>query len=538
MAWGDSCKGAFEKWADSVGDKSYLYDNVVKYYKKAMNFTPPDLSSRLANATPVYNPALVSEGGPLDVSYSSYSYSWTTWLAVALQGLGIQNTDSFIKGELNGSAWQMHTINHTTGFRESADRAYLRPYLHRPNLVVFDKTFGEKIVFDSTKRAVGVDVTSGSSSFTLNATREVIVAGGVFQSPQLLQVSGVGSADLLQKHNITVIADRLGVGQNLQEQILFGVSYQVNVPTLSTLGTGENVAIEVEQFNTNATGRLTSPGGEYVGFEKVPQELRSNFSEITVKGMSLRFVPILLVSASSHTNAGEPPSVWLTLENPALEDFPDDWPEIEYLTLPTFVGDFSGTSRPTDSYNYATLLGTLMTPTSRGEVNISSPHMRDPPVINPNYLTTQPDIEVSVAMFKRLRQAWTVPALAKNLTIGDEYYPGASVQTDEDIERLIRSTATPVSHASATCKMGKADDPLAVVDSHGKVYGVSNCQFSFHVSPNHHVVAVDSYREGPRLTGYSVRVVDASAFPFLPPGESILCFNGPEVVKDLLTTTD
>lgn len=289
MAWGDSCRGAFEKWADNVGDKSYLYDNVAKYYKKAMNFTPPDLSSRLANATPVYNPALVSEGGPLDVSYSAYSYSWTTWLAVALQGLGIQNTDSFIKGELNGSAWQMHTINHTTGFRESADRAYLRPYLHRPNLVVFDKTFGERIVFDSTKRAVGVDVTSGSSSFTLNATREVIVAGGVFQSPQLLQVSGVGSAALLQKHNITVIADRPGVGQNLQEQILFGVSYRVNVPTLSTLGTGENVAIEVEQFNTNATGRLTSPGGEYVGFEKVPQELRSNFSEITVKGMALRF---------------------------------------------------------------------------------------------------------------------------------------------------------------------------------------------------------------------------------------------------------
>lgn len=284
MAWGDSCRGAFEKWANDVGDKAYLYDNVDKYYRKAMNFTPPDLSTRLANATPVYNPALVSVGGPLDVSYSAYSYSWTTWLAVALQGLGIPNTDSFIKGELNGSAWQMHTVNHTTGFRASADRAYLRPYLHRPNLVVFDQTLGERIVFDSSKRAVGVDVTAGNSSFTLNATREVIVAGGVFQSPQLLQLSGVGDAALLQKHDIPVVADRPGVGQNLQDHILFGVSYRVNVPTLSTLNTGGNVAIEVEQFNTNATGRLTSPGGEYVGFEKVPQELRSNLSPDTIKG--------------------------------------------------------------------------------------------------------------------------------------------------------------------------------------------------------------------------------------------------------------
>lgn len=143
------------------------------------------------------------------------------------------------------------------------------------------------------------------------------------------------------------------------------------------------------------------------------------------------------------------------------------------------MGDFAGNPpAPVDGYNYATLLGTLMTPTSRGEVNISSAHMKDPPLINPNYLTTRADIEVSVAMFKRLRQAWTVPALAENLTIGDEYYPGAGVQTDAEIEQLIRKTMTPVSHPSATCKMGKEDDPLAVVDSHGKVYGVSNRKFS------------------------------------------------------------
>lgn len=457
MAWGDSSRGTFAKWADEVGDDSWQYDNIKQYYRKAENFTPPDASTRLANATVSYNEALVHEGGPLDVSYSAYSYSWTTWLAVALEGIGIRNTDSFVTGELNGSAWQQHTINHTTGFRASADRGYLRPYLHRPNLVVFDKTLAERVLFDG-KRAIGVEVTTANSTYTLNATREVIVSGGVFQSPQLLQVSGVGPAALLEAHGIPVVADRPGVGQNLDDQILVGVSYRVNVPTLSTLALGDNVAMDIELFNTNATGRLTSPGGEFVGYEKVPQELRANFSESTVK---------------------------------ALSALPSDWPEIEYLTLPTYVGDFSGTFTPTDNYNYATLIGTLMSQTSRGNISISTPSMHSPPLINPNWLSTDADMEVSIAMFKRLRQAWNVPALAENLTIGEEYYPGPGVQTDEEIEGLIRRTVTPVSHAVATCKMGREGDEMAVVDSHGRVFGVEN-----------------------------LRVVDASAFPFLPPGSA------------------
>ncbi|KAL8824695.1 MAG: hypothetical protein Q9170_008074 [Blastenia crenularia] len=368
---------------------------------------------------------------------STYELDDDMWAGISEQPIA-----SFIKGELNGSAWQQHTINYTTGFRASADRAYLRPYLHRPNLAVFDNTLAERVVFDG-KRATRVEVTTANSSYTLKATREV---------------SGVGPAALLEEYGIPVVADRPGVGQNLDDQILFSVSYRVNVPTLSTFALGDSDARDVELFNANATGRLTSPGGGYVGYEKVPQELRASFSESTIK---------------------------------ALDALPSDWPEIEYLTLPVYVGDFSGAIGPTDGYSYATLLGTLMSQTSRGNISISSSKMSDPPLINPNWLTTQADIEVSVAMFKRLRQAWAVPALAENLTIGVEYYPGPSIQTDEETADLIRRTMTPVSHASTTCKMGKVDDEMAVVDSHGKVFGVE-----------------------------SLRVVDASAFPFLPPGSA------------------
>jgi choline dehydrogenase len=120
-------------------------------------------------------------------------------------------------------------------------------------------------------------------------------------------------------------------------------------------------------------------------------------------------------------------------------------------------------------------MGTLMTPTSRGTVSISSASMHDAPLIDPKWLTTEADLEVMVAIFKRMRQIWSTPAV-RNITVGEEAWPGADVQTDEDIVAFLRQTATPMSHATSTNKMGKENDPLAVVDSECKVFGVKNCK--------------------------------------------------------------
>ncbi|KAL8640802.1 MAG: hypothetical protein Q9228_002316 [Teloschistes exilis] len=450
MAWAESSKGAFDRWADEIGDESFRFATVEKYYNKAITFTPPDQESRRANATPSYDPAPLGKTGPLAITYPAYAHSWSTWLLVALQAIGVRNTDTFLTGNLNGSAWQVNTINHTTGARASADRAYLRPYLQRPNLAVFNGTLAERIIFDGRKVAQGVQVTTGNSSYILRAKREVILSGGSFQSSQLLQVSGVGPAAVLQEHGIPVIADRPGVGLNMNDQLFFGIAHRVDLPTDSTLAA--NVALDVELFNTNATGRLTSPGGEISGFEKIPAELRANFSASTSEMPKLKRVFHLFA---------------------ALASFPSDWPEMGYLTLPNFTGNGTAPS-PNDGYNYASIFATLMAPTSIGNVSISSSRMSDPPVINPNWLTTQSDIEVSIAMFKRLRQAWAVPALRNGLNTPEEYYPGPSVQTDAQIEAFIRSNMVPLYHGSATNKMGKKGDELAVVDSHGRVFGVEH----------------------------------------------------------------
>lgn len=283
MAWATTSRGALDRWAAEVGDDSWKYDHAVKYYQKAMNFEPPTPGARFANATPAYNPDLVATGGPLAVTYSNYAFSWTTWVAVAMKGIGIPNTDSFINGALNGSAYNQNTINHKTGDRASADRAYLRPYLHRSNLFVFDNTLAEKIMFNGVK-ATGVKIRSANQNKTLTARREVIVSGGVFQSPQLLMVSGVGPASLLARHNIKVVADRPGVGQNLDDQWAVGIGYRVNIETASTLALPANADNNVRLFQHNQTGPLTSAGGEYAGYEKIPDALRSNFSDSAKKG--------------------------------------------------------------------------------------------------------------------------------------------------------------------------------------------------------------------------------------------------------------
>ncbi|KAK3944450.1 hypothetical protein QBC46DRAFT_251846 [Diplogelasinospora grovesii] len=447
VAYSRSSKGAFKLWADTVGDQSYTWDRVLPYYRKSMDFTPPDASTRFANASPSYNAAATARGGPLDITYAAYAESWSTWVARGLAAIGIPPTSALIDGTLTGSTWQLYTVDHATGHRASSDTAFLRPSLHRPNLVVFTETLAERVLFNVWKVATGVEATTTGSNttFTLTARREVILSAGVFQSPQLLMVSGVGPRAVLQQYNIPVVADRPGVGQGMRDHILIPLTYQVNLASVDLTS-----ATAVAEFNTQARGPLTNPGGDFVGLEKIPAAFRTN---------------------------------WSSEKKTMLAALPDDWPEIEYLVLPAPL-----TGGTTPGASYATVFAALQAPQSTGNVSIASASMGDPPVINPNWLTAQADLDVLLAAFKRMRQMAASDAMA-DVIIGEEFLPGPAVQTDEQILAYFRLAGTSISHAHATNPMGKASDPKAVVGTTGKVYGVK-----------------------------SLRVIDASVFPFLLPG--------------------
>ena len=264
MAYTRGTVGSYQKWADEVGDQSYTYDNIEQYFKKSLNFTPPDITKRGANATPEYDLPTLAQGGPLDITYSNYAQGIATWVQKGMEAIGISPQNGFTSGRLNGSSWVLATINHTTGFRESSETGFLTPALGRPNLKIYNGTLAKKILFRGSQ-ATGVQVESEGKLFAISADREVIVSCGTFQSPQLLMVSGVGPAATLRQHGIPVIADRPGVGQNMWDHVLFGPSYRVNVQTASALTFGNNLEIANEEFIEHQDGLLASPGGDFLG---------------------------------------------------------------------------------------------------------------------------------------------------------------------------------------------------------------------------------------------------------------------------------
>ena len=224
MAYQRGTKEAYQRWADEVDDQSYTFEALLPFFEKSLNFTPPNNQKRGLNATPQYDTSSLGAGGqPLDITFPNYALSFSTWIQKALQAIGIEPIDGFTSGHLFGSSYNIATINQTTGLRESSETAFLTPALGRSNLVVFTHTLAQKILFKGDT-AIGVSVAGANATLsarnaTLLAKKEVILSAGVFQSPQLLLVSGIGPKATLEQHGIPVIADRPGVGQNMWVRI-------------------------------------------------------------------------------------------------------------------------------------------------------------------------------------------------------------------------------------------------------------------------------------------------------------------------------
>ncbi|KAF7860727.1 hypothetical protein EAF04_008245 [Stromatinia cepivora] len=288
-----------------------------------------------------------------------------------------------------------------------------------------------KILFDSDspKRGNAVQVTTSGFEYTIKATKEVIISAGVFHSPQLLMVSGIGPRSVLEPQGIPLVSELPGVGQNLWDQMSFTVLNQVNTSSArSIVANPDNFAEILRQYYEDAAGPYSSAAG-YLSFERIPEELRANFSQQTIS---------------------------------SLEFFSSDWPEAEYVGA-GFAGD-----------NFTTIgafAGILKAPLSRGNITLSSASMLDLPVINLGWFSSLGDSEIAVAIFKRVRQIWDSDP-AKSIKIGFEILPGLAVQTDEETLEYTQQNSAPMWHASATCAMGKTGDVNAVVDSRGKVFGV------------------------------------------------------------------
>ncbi|THV82655.1 alcohol oxidase [Aureobasidium pullulans] len=437
--------GSLQAWSDSVNDSSYLWDNFLPYYQTSIKYTNPDQTFRAMNASV---PLITSENGtgPLQVSFPHWATPIASWAKQGLAEISVGELHDLVNDDLNGAQSSPLTLNPRDQTRSSSQTSFLDTAMRRrmTNLKVYTHTLAKQVLFDQNKAAAGVLVESGPSPepFILSAKKEVILSAGAFQSPQLLMVSGIGPAKELQKFNISVVADQPGVGQDMWDHVVLSVGQQVDVETYGSLmNPAAAVKAKNDYLSPNHTGILTNDQSDFLGWKKLPSNSRSTFTNSTK--------PILQRSL---------------LTGQRLKNVID----VGYI-------------QPV-----------LLTPLSRGNITLASADMSDAPLINPNWLTHPTDQQVAIAAFKRARQLFNTSAIAPIL-IGEELLPGQQDlpfnSSDEEILSYLQANIGFNWHASCTCKMGKRDDGMAVVDSRAKVIGVER-----------------------------LRVVDASAFPFLPPG--------------------
>ncbi|KAJ5958023.1 glucose-methanol-choline (gmc) oxidoreductase [Penicillium vulpinum] len=455
MGYSRATVGTFDEWSKTTGDDFWTWDNVYPAYKKSCNFTPPNYNKIDPSFNISYDPnAFESTGGPLHVSYGNYQGPYGPHLEESLDNLGFTRLPGLNSGKLIGYATITTAIDTEQATRSSSETSFLQLAAKNSSIKIYPQTLGTRILFDEQKRATGVEVQTNSltSSFKyqLSATKEVILSAGAWHSPQLLLLSGIGPAATLQEHNIPVVVDLPGVGQGERDQPWMALSYKVNVTTGTQVAAGnaEFSAALVKEYLNNQTGLLSSiGGGQALAFEKFPESYRQKFSNSTRE---------------------------------FLDTFPEDWPEVNYLSLE--YGAFPEDVGPND--HYLTLGSALLTTSARGNVTIKSADISDPPVISPNWLLDEGDQEQAIAALERIRE------IAFNSDIvEEEYLPGPSVTTREEILDWLRNNMSLIYHAASSCKMGAANDSTAVVDSRARVRGVTG-----------------------------LRVVDASAFPFVPPG--------------------
>jgi choline dehydrogenase len=360
---------------------------------------------------------LRGEGGPVHVSPHPDRHPLSVSVIAAGKAMGLEYKDDINRTDLDGIGYAMRTIK--KGVRVSAASAFLHPVKKRANLVIRTGTFVEKLIFEGT-RVVGVACMSDGARCEFRAGREVILAAGAIQTPQILQLSGIGPQALLRGLGISVRHDLPGVGENMREHLM--------------------------GFVQHPTKRPISYNREFAGIRPMLHVLQYL---ATKRG---------LMATSSH-------EVWAYIRAKSGVDRPDAM----IAVAPMSLDRSGGRAIAFDREHGMQFLCFQLRPESQGTVRIKSSDPAVQPEIRPNYLTAEDDRRTAVAIVRYVRRLARQPAL--QALIGEESFPGPDVQSDDELLEVLRRTGNAMYHAAGTCKMGR--DPLAVVDPQLRVSGVS-----------------------------------------------------------------
>jgi choline dehydrogenase len=385
----------YEEWA-TLGNAGWGYDDVLPYFKK---------SEHQERGPSEYH----GVDGPLNVADARSPNVLSRAFVDAGAQVGLAKNEDFNGAHQEGVG--LFQLTQKNGARWSAAAAFLRPALGRKNLTVQTETLVTRLIAEGS-RIVGVEYTRRGQPGSVRVNREVILAGGAINSPQLLLLSGIGPADDLQALGIPVVMDLAGVGKNLQDHLALPVTYACTKP----------VSLDSAETLGNLLTYLVTHRGPFT-------------TNVAEAGAFLRTEP----------------------DAPATD--------LQYHFGPAYYVDHGFTKL---QGNWFTIGPTLIKPRSSGWLGLRSTNPSAPPVIQPGYLADAADLRVLIHGVRFAREIVAAPAFAPYR--GAEKHPGSEVKSDQEIGDYIRGMVQTIYHPVGTCKMG--DDSLAVVDSQLRVRGM------------------------------------------------------------------
>ena len=395
-------KSDYDYWA-SLGNKGWSWDDVLPVFKRSEDYQH--------GADDFHG-----VGGEMRVEEKRVSWEILDAWRDAAEECGIPKISEFNRGDNFGNAY--FQMNQRAGRRWSGTKAFLRPIQQRPNLTVRVGAQVERLVIetgDFGRRVTGVSLVGTGE--VLQVRREAILSAGAIGSPQILQLSGIGSGAVLQPHGIDVIHHLPGVGENLQDHLQVRTVYKVkNTVTLNR--------------RVNSIFGKAAMGLEYLLFKTGPLTM-----------------PPSQLGAFGKSDASR--------ESANME-----W-HVQPLSLDKF-GD------PLHTFDAITPSVCNLQPTSRGHVRLKSGNQLDAPAITLNYLSTGADREVAIAGLRATRRIMAANALARFHPV--EWKPGPSTESDDELARAASNLGTTIFHPVGTCKMGH--DEMAVVDDRLSVSGI------------------------------------------------------------------
>ncbi len=419
----------YEHWNES-GATGWSYADVLPYFKRMENWDDAGHGG---------DPEWRGTDGPLHVTRGTRENPLVKAFVEAGRQAGYQTTDDYNGEQQEGFGPMEQTVH--KGQRWSAATAYLKPALKRENCSLM-RGLASKIVIEDGK-ATGVEIRNGSRTEIVHANAEVILAASSINSPKLLMLSGIGPAEHLSEHGIDVVADRPGVGSNLQDHLELYLQMAASQP--------------VSLFKYwNLLGKA------YVGAKWL-------FTR-TGPGASNQFESAAFIRSEAGV----------------------DYPDIQYHFLPIAVR-YDGKAAA-EGHGFQAHVGPMRSP-SRGTVRLASSNPAEAPKIQFNYMSDKKDwadFRKSIRLTREIFEQDAFKPYAKH-----EIQPGEALQSDEELNGFIKEHVESAFHPCGTCKMGRTDDPNAVVDPHGRVIGVDG-----------------------------LRVADSSIFPRITNGN----LNGPSIM--------